>query len=69
MDPVLFEIGPVLLWYYELSYAIGLLIINQWVRRRRERLGWSSRDVLGFSLQFAVSVLLGGRVFDVVFYE
>jgi prolipoprotein diacylglyceryltransferase len=69
MDLVLFEIGPVLLWYYELSYAIGLLIINQWVRRRRERLGWSPRDVLGFSLQFAVSVLLDGRVFDVVFYE
>ena len=69
MDPVLLEIGPVRLWYYGLAYAIGLLLINQWVRRRRERLGWSPRDVLDFSLLFAVGVLLGGRVFDLVFYE
>jgi prolipoprotein diacylglyceryltransferase len=59
MAPVLLEIGPVRLWYYGLAYAIVLLIINQRVRRRRERLGWSLRGVFDFSVQFAVSVLLG----------
>jgi hypothetical protein len=59
MAPVLLEIGPVRLWYYGLAYAIVLLIIHQRVRRRRERLGWSLRGVFGFSVQFAVSVLLG----------
>lgn len=69
MDPVLFEVGPIRLWYYGLAYAIGLLTIDQWVRRRRGHLGWSQRDVSDFSLVFAVSVLLGGRALDVGVYD
>lgn len=69
MDPVLFELGPIRLWYYGLAYAIGLLTVDWWVRRRRGELGWSQRDVSDFSLLFALGVLLGGRAFDVAFYE
>jgi phosphatidylglycerol---prolipoprotein diacylglyceryl transferase len=69
MDPVLFELGPIRLWYYGLAYAIGFLTIDQWVRRRRGHLGWSQRDVSDFSLLFIVSAVLGGRAFDIVFYE
>jgi hypothetical protein len=28
VEPVMAEIGPVLLWYYGLAYAIGLLIFE-----------------------------------------
>jgi len=69
MDPVLFELGPIHLWYYGLAYAIGLLTIDQWVRRRRGYLGWSQRDVSDFSLLFAVSILVGGRALDIVVYD
>jgi phosphatidylglycerol---prolipoprotein diacylglyceryl transferase len=69
MDPVLFEIGPIRLWYYGLAYAIGFLTINLWVGWRRQLLGWSRRDVLDFSLLFTASSLLGGRAFDIAFYE
>ena len=69
MDPVMAEIGQVRLWWYGLAYAIGLLAVNLWVWRKRERLGFDERDVAEFSLFFAVGVLLGGRIFDVVLYE
>ena len=69
MDPLLAEIGPVRLWYYGLAYAIGLLTVELWVWLKRERLGFEGRDVAEFSLLFAAGVLLGGRIFDVAFYE
>jgi phosphatidylglycerol:prolipoprotein diacylglycerol transferase len=69
VDPVMPEIGPVRLWFYGLAYAIGLLTVDLCVWLRRERLGFEGRDVAEFSLLFAVGVLLGGRIFDVAFYE
>jgi phosphatidylglycerol:prolipoprotein diacylglycerol transferase len=69
MDPVMAGIGPVRFWYYGLAYAIGLLAVDLWVWLKRERLGFDRRDVVEFSLLFAAGVLIGGRVFDVVFYE
>ena len=63
------EIGPFRLWWYGLAYAIGLLAVDLWVWLKRGRLGFDGRDVAAFSLFFAVGVLLGGRIFDVVLYE
>jgi phosphatidylglycerol:prolipoprotein diacylglycerol transferase len=69
IGPVLLEIGGIRLWYYGLTYAIGLLGVEVWVWYRRERLGFGGRDVAEFSLLFAAGVLLGGRIFDVALYE
>jgi phosphatidylglycerol---prolipoprotein diacylglyceryl transferase len=69
IDPVLVRVGPVWLWWYGLAYAIGLLAVDFWVWLRRESMGFDGRDVAGFSLFFAVGVLVGGRIFDVVLYE
>jgi phosphatidylglycerol:prolipoprotein diacylglycerol transferase len=69
IDPVLAGVGPVWLWWYGLAYAIGLLVVDLWVWLRRERVGFDGRDVAEFSLFFAVGVLVGGRIFDVVLYE
>lgn len=38
MDPVLFKIGGVRVWYYGLAYAIGFLSTHLWVLRRS---GWT----------------------------
>ncbi len=69
VDPVIAEFGPIQLWYYGLAYAIGLLTVDLWVWLRRERLGFEGCDVAEFSLLFTAGVLLGGRLFDVAFYE
>jgi phosphatidylglycerol---prolipoprotein diacylglyceryl transferase len=69
VDPLLVQIGAVRFWYYGLAYAIGLLTIHLWVYARREHLGYDRRDVAWFSVFFAAGVLIGGRLFDVVFYE
>lgn len=69
IGPVMFEAGPVRLWWYGLAYALGLLATSAWVYRKRGRLGYDGRDVAEFSLFFAAGLLVGGRLFDVVLYE
>jgi hypothetical protein len=49
VEPVIAEIGPVLLWYYGLAHAIGLLIYDLWVWLWRERVRFEGRDVADFS--------------------
>jgi phosphatidylglycerol---prolipoprotein diacylglyceryl transferase len=68
-NPVMFQVGPVRLWYYGLAYAIGFLTVRLWLLRRRDRLGWSRSEVLDFSILFAAAVLLVGRAFDIAVYE
>lgn len=69
MDPVLFEIGGIRVWYYGLAYALGFLGIHLWVLRRRTLLGLSRADLYDFSLFFTLSVLFFGRAFDIAVYE
>lgn len=69
LDPVLFRLGNVELYYYGLAYAIGFLGIHLWLRRRRNALGWDLADVYNFSILFAFSVLLFGRLFSVLIYH
>lgn len=69
MDPVLFKIGKVRVWYYGFAYAVGFLSTHLWVLKRRGRLAWSRADVYDFSLVFTLSVLFFGRAFDIAVYE
>jgi phosphatidylglycerol:prolipoprotein diacylglycerol transferase len=69
IDPVLFGAGGVYFWWYGLSYALGFLNIHLSLRRSRQRLGFSSREVLALSLYFCAGVLVGGRAIEVVFDE
>lgn len=57
------------LWYYGLTYSLGVLGVYLWFKLAQKRLGWSERDTLDLSILVAVGVLLGGRVFEIVFYE
>jgi prolipoprotein diacylglyceryltransferase len=69
IDPALVETEWIRLWWYGLAYAVGLLTVDFWVWLKRENLGFDGDDVAGFSLFFAASVLLGGRLFEVALYE
>lgn len=69
LDPVLADVGGVSLWWYGLSYTLGFLHLFLFVRGRRASLGLTAREVYSLSLVFAVAVLAGGRVVQVLFDE
>jgi len=69
LNPVLGGIFGLKLWYYGLTYSLGFLGVYLWFKLAQQRLGWSDRDVLDLSILVALGVLLGGRAFEIVFYE
>jgi phosphatidylglycerol:prolipoprotein diacylglycerol transferase len=69
IDPVMASVFGVHLWWYGLSYALGFLNAQRFVRARRGELALDLRQVYGLSLLLAGGVLLGGRFVEVVFYE
>ncbi len=69
IDPVVGEIAGVYLWFYGLSYSLGFLSIFIWFRRVRHRLTLTSEAVYSLTICLAVGLLLGGRLFEVIFYE
>jgi len=69
IDRILFDVAGVHLWWYGLGYTVGFLQIHAVLRRARERLGLSRREVLSLTLFIACGVLLGGRAIEVAFDE
>lgn len=69
INPLLGELFGITLWYYGLTYSLGFLGIYLWFKRAQRRLGWTDRDVLDLSILVALGVLLGGRAFEIAFYE
>jgi len=69
IDPVLADIAGLHAWWYGLGFALGFLQIHLSLRRGRDRLGLSPRDVWSLSLFLVVGVLAGGRLVEVTFDE
>ena len=69
IDPVLFDIGGVHLWWYGLGFALGFLELHFVARRARGRLHLSPREVWSLSLLVAAGVLIGGRAVEIAFDE
>ena len=69
IDPILFDIAGVHVWWYGLGFALGFLEIHLFLRRGRGRLHLSLRDVWSLSLFIAVGVLIGGRFVEITFDE
>jgi phosphatidylglycerol:prolipoprotein diacylglycerol transferase len=69
IDPILGTVFGVHVWWYGLSYTLGFLEMHLFVRRARERIGLSMREVYALSLLFAIGVLAGGRLIEVAFDE
>jgi len=61
IDPIIGTIGGIHLWWYGASYALGFLNAHMFLRRGRERLGLSLRDVYDLTLCLSVGVIVGGR--------
>lgn len=69
IDPILWSIGGIHLWWYGLSYAVGFLQLYVFLVRGRRRLGLTSAEVHALALCMAIGVLIGGRAVEVSFDE
>ncbi len=61
IDPIIATIGGLHLWWYGLSYSLGFLNAHFFLRRNRQRLRLSIREVYELSALLAIGVLVGGR--------
>lgn len=69
IDPILFDIAGVHVWWYGLGFALGFLQIHLFSRRGHERLRLSPREAWSLSLFMAIGVLVGGRALEIAFDE
>ena len=71
IDPVAFELGPLVVRWYALAYIVGLLLgwkYAVWLNRRPA--GLVPQDALDDFLAWAViGIVLGGRIGYVLFYQ
>lgn len=66
IDPIIFSVGGVHIWWYGLGFTLGFINTYFILRRNRERLGLSLNQVYELTLFFALGVLIGGRTLVVV---
>lgn len=71
MSPVMFKIGPLVLRWYGLMYAISFFSLLSIMRRQAKNgfLPLTSQMVERLFLYLVVSILVGARLFYVVFYN
>ena len=69
IDPILFDIAGVHLWWYGLGFTLGFLEIHLFLRRRHGQPHLSLREVWSLSLFMVIGVLVGGRSVEIVFDE
>ena len=69
IDPILFTVGGVHVWWYGLGYTLGFLELLYFLRRSGPALGMAPRAVWSLALWVACGVLVGGRAVEVAFDE
>lgn len=61
IDPIILSLGSVHLWWYGLSFTLGFINAHVFIKRNRNRLGFSVADSYTISLLLAIGILIGGR--------
>ncbi len=69
IDPIIFEVGGVCLWWYGLSYTLGFLETFLWLKRTRHRTGLTLGQAYTLTLAVGLGLLIGARMVEVIFYE
>lgn len=71
IDPVLIEIGPLVIRWYALAYITGLVLGWLYMRWLVQRPGWqlTTLDLDDLLLYVTLGVVLGGRLGYVLFYR
>jgi len=66
IDPILFDISGVHLWWYGLGFTLGFCELHLFLRRQPHL---SLREVWSLSLFMVIGVLVGGRAVEIIFDE
>ena len=69
IDPVMFTVAGVRVWWYGFAYTFGFAFMVWWLWLRRGPLGWTTAQVIRLSIVFVALILAGGRIFEVIVYE
>jgi phosphatidylglycerol:prolipoprotein diacylglycerol transferase len=69
IDPIVFTLGGVHVWWYGIGYTLGFWQLHRFVYRHRGWLDLDPRDAFALSLLVIVGVLAGGRAFAIAFDE
>ena len=72
INPVLFNIGSLSIRYYGLVYAIGFLtvyFILRWFAKNNKIKNFTLDLVDNFTIFFILSIIIGGRLGEVLFYN
>ncbi len=71
LDPVLVHVGPIEIRYYGLVYVLGFLLVFWYFHSMRKKglLELSSTDIETLLLYLMIGVLVGARIFHVIFWD
>ena len=71
LDPVLIDVGPLEIRYYGLVYVLGALFAYWMLERARKngRFDLNEKDISDLVLWLGLGVLIGSRLFYVIFYN
>jgi phosphatidylglycerol:prolipoprotein diacylglycerol transferase len=65
-DPVLIEIGPLVVRWYGLLYAVGLLVAYRFMVREARRRSLDEKLILDGLIIISIAALAGGRLYHVI---
>jgi phosphatidylglycerol:prolipoprotein diacylglycerol transferase len=65
-DPVLLEIGPLVVRWYGLLYAVGLLVAYRFMVREARRRSLDEKLILDGLIIISIAALAGGRLYHVI---
>ncbi len=69
LDPVLFSFGPLEIRYYGLVYVLGFLLAYFVLMHYSRKLRISKDDVENYLVWLIIGVILGSRLFHVLFWQ
>jgi len=61
IDPIIFTIFGVHVWWYGLSFTLGFLNAHVFLRRNRNNIGLTLSQVYDLTIFLALGILIGGR--------
>ena len=71
IDPIIFELGPVAIRWYGLSYLAGFIVV-WWLGRLRARThpgSWTETNVSDLVFYGAMGAVIGGRYYGITEFD
>ncbi len=71
LDPILFQIGPIKIYWYGLMYVISFIIVYLYIRAavKHKKLKLELKDVDNLMIILTLALIIGARLFEIIFYQ